>query len=156
MILFRARRYDDALRASHKALELEPRFLSAYWWQGLSYAGKREFQKSIDSLTRAAGMSGSPLFRALLGHVYGLAGEKTKARSILDDLTAMSKRMYVSPVDFAIVYAGLGDADSTFAWLEKAYQTRAARMHELGSMYFDGFRQDPRYPDLMRRVGLQR
>ena len=96
------------------------------------------------------------MLRALLGHVYGLTGEISKARRILDDLTALSGQRYVSPMDFAIVYAGMGDVDSTFLCLEKAYQTRAARMHELASMYFDGIRSDPRYADLMRRVGLRR
>jgi hypothetical protein len=57
-------------------------------------------------------------------------------------------------VDFAVVYAGLGDADSTFLWMERAYQTRATRVHELPSIYFDSLRPDPRYADLMRRIGL--
>jgi hypothetical protein len=53
-----------------------------------------------------------------------------------------------------VVYAGLGDRDSTFHWLEQAYQARAARMLEMPSMYFDLVRSDSRYTDLMRRVGL--
>ena len=57
-------------------------------------------------------------------------------------------------MDFAFIHAGLGDADATFGWLEKAYQARATRIHELPWMYFDSFRADPRYSDLMRRVGL--
>ena len=57
-------------------------------------------------------------------------------------------------MDFAVVYAGLGDADSTFQWLEKAYRARATRIQELRSMYFDSVRSDPRYAGLMRRVGL--
>ena len=56
-------------------------------------------------------------------------------------------------MDFALVYAGLGDADSTFHWLEKAYQAHESRF-ELASLYYDGFRSDPRYADLVRRVGL--
>jgi hypothetical protein len=89
-----------------------------------------------------------------LAHVYGRAGEKAKALTILEQIVAMSSQRYVSPVDFAVIYAGLGDADSTFRWLEKGYETRATRTGELASMYFDSFRADPRYADLMRRVGL--
>ena len=66
----------------------------------------------------------------------------------------MARQRHVSPMDFADVYAGLGDADSTFKWLEKAFQARAARIHELPAPTFDSFRMDPRYADLMRRVGL--
>jgi TolB-like protein/DNA-binding winged helix-turn-helix (wHTH) protein/Tfp pilus assembly protein PilF len=154
MVFFRARRYDEALRASQEALDLDPNRVNALWWQGVSYAGKGDFAKSIAVLTKAAGMNNGPLFRALLGHVYGRAGNRAKAAGMLDELTAMSKQRYVSPVDFAMVYAGLGDADATFLWLEKGYQARAIRIVELPSMYFDSVRSDPRYADLMKRVGL--
>ena len=154
MLFFRARRFDEAIHASQQALELDPFFITAFWWQGLSYAANRDFSKSIACLTRAAALGDGPLFRALLGHVYGRAGERTKALRTIEELTALSKQRYVTPVDFAVVYAGLGDVDLTFHWLEKAYQTRATRVHELPSMYFDSFRSDPRYSDLMKRVGL--
>jgi tetratricopeptide (TPR) repeat protein len=154
MLLFRAHRYDEAIRASQQALELDPQFINALWWQGLSYAGNRDFSKAIASLTKAVSMNDGPLFRALLGHVYGRAGEKAKALGILKELTAMSTQRYVSPMDFAVIFAGLGDVDSTFHWLENAYETRATRVHELSWMYFDGVRSDPRYADLIKRVGL--
>jgi tetratricopeptide (TPR) repeat protein len=154
MLFFRARRYDEAIRASQQALELDPQFINAFWWQGLSYAGKRDFSKAIASLTKAVSMNDGPLFRALLGHVYGRAGEKAKALGILKVLTTMSTQRYVSPMDFAVIFAGLGDVDSTFQWLENAYETRATRVHELPWMYFDSVRSDPRYSDLIRRIGL--
>lgn len=147
-------RYDEAIRAGQQALDFDPRFVNALWWQGLSYAGIRDFPRSIACHTKAIGMNDGPLFRALLGHVYGRAGESAKARGILRELATMSERRFVSPMDFAVVYAGLGDADSTFLWLEKAYQTRATRISELRSMYFDSVRSDSRYADLMRRIGL--
>ncbi len=154
MLFFRFRRYEEAIRASQQALDLDPNFINALWWQGLSFAGKGDFVKSIACLTRATSMSDGPLFRALLGHVYGRAGDRPKARGILSELVTMSSTRYVSPMEFAIIYAGLNDADSTFHWLEKAYQARTTRIQELPWMYFDGFRSDPRYGDLTRRIGL--
>jgi tetratricopeptide (TPR) repeat protein len=154
MILFRARRYDDAIRAAQQALELDPAFVNALWWQGMSYAGKQDYPQSIACLTRAVQMSDNPLFRALLGNVYGLAGQRSKALRLLEEHTEISKQRYVSPVDFAIIYAGLGDVDAAFRRLEEAYQTRSPRIHELTFMYFDRIRSDARYPELVRRVGL--
>lgn len=154
MLLFRLRRFDEAISTSQHALDLDPSFVNALWWQGLSYAGKRDFTKSVACLMKAIALSEGPLFPALLGHVYGRSGERAKAAGVLKELTAMSNERFVSPMDFAIVYAGLGDANSTFAWLEIAYRSRATRIHELPQMYFDSVRSDPRYMDLARRVGL--
>ena len=72
----------------------------------------------------------------------------------LREITALSGQRHICPVDFAVVHAGLGDPDQVFQWMEKAYESRATRVHELSSMYFDEFREDRRYSELMRRIGL--
>jgi TolB-like protein/Flp pilus assembly protein TadD len=154
MIFFDTRRFQEAIQASEQALEMDPSFVNALWWQGMSHAGLGDFPKSIVCLTRALAISDGALFRALLGWIYGRAGEQAKALAMLDQVTAISKLRYVTPVDFAIIYAGLGDVDSAFAWLEKAHETRAVRVVELRVLYFDGLRSDVRYRDLTRRVGL--
>jgi TolB-like protein/DNA-binding winged helix-turn-helix (wHTH) protein/Tfp pilus assembly protein PilF len=155
MLLCRARRYDEAIRASQQALELGPYFINALWWQGTSYAGKGDLPKAIECFSKAVAVDHAPVFRALLGHAYGLAGDRSNALRILEELTQMSNQRFVSPVDFAVLYAGLRDADATFRCMEQAYRTRAARIHEIAWVYFDRFRTDPRYSDLVRRVGLR-
>jgi tetratricopeptide (TPR) repeat protein len=154
MLFFRARRYDEAIQASQQALDLEPNWINALWWQGLSYAGKGDFPNAIASLTKGARMNDGSLFRSLLGHVYGRAGDRANALAMLQEIRAQAKHRYVSPIEFAVVYAGLGDADSAFDSLENAYRTRVARVGELPFMYYDSLRADARYPDLMRRVSL--
>ena len=154
MIFFRARRYEEAIQAAQQALDLDPSFVNAVWWQGVAYAGSGDFTRSIACLKSAISMSDGSLFRAFLGHVYGIAGERDKALGSLEELVTLSKEKYVSPMDFAVVYAGLGDVDSTFQFLENAYQTRATRLLELPSMYFDNVRSDRRYTDLMKRMGI--
>jgi tetratricopeptide (TPR) repeat protein len=154
MILFRARRYDESIVAAQRALELDPSSINALWWMGVSYAGKRDYSHSIATLPKALSMSDGPLMRGYLGYVYGRAGEKEKAHGLMQELTNLSKKgEFVSPVNFALIYAGLGDADATFAALEKAYQAHEMRI-ELTSMYYDEFASDPRYARLLRRVGI--
>ena len=154
MLFFRARRFDESIQAAQQSLDLDPTIINALWWQGLSYAGKQDFRASIDCLAKADGVNSGPLFRGLLGHVYGLAGRKVEALDVLRTLTSMAKQRFVSPIDFAVVYAGLGDRDLTFYWLETAYRNRSIRIQELPAMYFDKVRSDPRYSELVRRIGL--
>jgi hypothetical protein len=84
--------------------------------------------------------------------VSALSGDKTAA---LEALRQLRRRPYVSPFLVAIVYAELGDKDQTFSWLEKAYE---GREHDLAFSnvwpMFDSLRPDPRFKDLMRRIGL--
>jgi hypothetical protein len=93
---------------------------------------------------------------ALLGRAYALAGEWTKALDILDELKAASQRRYISPFDIAVVYVGLGDQASAFQRLEEAYQERVFRIIELTIPMFYNLRSDPRWQDLVRRIGLLR
>jgi TolB-like protein/DNA-binding winged helix-turn-helix (wHTH) protein/tetratricopeptide (TPR) repeat protein len=152
--LYRARRYDEAIRACQEALELEPDHLFALRFQAQSLEQKHQFSEAIAKLERAVSLSDGPIYRGQLAHAYALAGNQAKALDILEQLKALSKEKYVVPVDIAIIYTGLGDRNSAFQWLEKAYQERTARITELSEPHFDSLRSDPRFPDLMRRIGL--
>jgi TolB-like protein/DNA-binding winged helix-turn-helix (wHTH) protein/lipoprotein NlpI len=153
-ILYRARRYDEAIEACQRALELDPSYPNALWFQALAHEQKGELPKAIANLKKAVSLSDAPLYRALLANAYALAGEKAKALSALDELKALSQQRYVSPLDIAVVYTGLGDRNSAFQWLEKAFQERTMRIQELPEPIFDSLRSDPRFGDLMRRIGL--
>ena len=84
-----------------------------------------------------------------------MAGRRAEARKVIDELEQLSKRKYVSPYFIAVIYSGLGERDQTFAWLEKAYQERHPYMTLIGvEPVFDPVRSDPRFADLVRRVGL--
>jgi len=69
-------------------------------------------------------------------------------------LKALSLRRYVSPFDIAVIHLGLDDRTSGFQWLEEAYQQRVFRIIELTMPMFDSLRSDPRWQDLVRRIGL--
>jgi tetratricopeptide (TPR) repeat protein len=154
-ILFRARRYEESILACRKALEFDPNNASAFWWMALSQEQKHEFPAAIAELEKAVILSGGgSLSRALLGNAYARAGETLKAKTVLRELNEISRERYVSPIDLAIVYTGLGDRNAAFLWLERAYRERVMRIQELPDATFDSLRSDPRFGDLLRRIGL--
>ena len=155
-LYYRARRYDEAIAVCRKTLELAPNYPNANWFMALALEkqGRTDSGRPSRSLQSAVMNSRAPLFKALLRHAYGLAGERTKALSILEEIKLLSKQQYVSPVDFAVVYTGLGDQEMAFQWLETAYSERVMRIQELNEPHFDSLRGDPRYEDLLRRIGI--
>jgi TolB-like protein/DNA-binding winged helix-turn-helix (wHTH) protein/tetratricopeptide (TPR) repeat protein len=153
-LFFRARRYDEAIAACRKTLELATNYPNANWFMALALEKQGRIPEAIASLQSAVANSRAPLFKALLSHAYGLAGERTKALSILEEIKLLSKQQYVSPMDFAIIYLGLGDREMAFRWLETADSERVMRIQELNEPHFDSLRGDPRYEDLLRRIGI--
>jgi hypothetical protein len=86
-----------------------------------------------------------------------LSGKKAEAQKIIDELKNLSKRSYVPPYNIAVIYAGLGDKNQAFAWLERAYNERSFYLTWIKvDPHLDSLRSDPRFADLMRRVGLPR
>jgi tetratricopeptide (TPR) repeat protein len=92
---------------------------------------------------------------ATLGHAYAVAGKRDEALKILDELQRPAAQKYVSPFFVALIYAGLGEKDQAFAWLEKAYQERHPYMILIKvEPVFQSLHSDPRFADLTRRIGL--
>jgi tetratricopeptide (TPR) repeat protein len=154
LILYRARRYDESIVQSQKVLELDPQYTNALWFLALSLEQKGELAEAITKLEKAVTLSGGPHYRSLLGRAYALSGERTKALKILDELKALSQQSYISPFDMAVIHLGLGDEISLFEWLEEAYLQRVWRIIELTMPIFDSLHSNPRWQDLVRRIGL--
>jgi len=154
--LYWSRRHDEALQQANKTLELEPNFDRAHMDLGLIYLQKVRYDDAISEFQKARDLSGgSNDLVALLGYAYGISGNRKKALNILTELKALSTQRYVSPLDIALLYMGLGDKTSTFEWLEKAYEDR---IWVLGLLkvepIFDSLRDDSKFADLLKRVGL--
>jgi len=151
-ISFLARRYDEGIAESQKALELDPQFAAAHMVIGLSYVQKKNYEQAIAELQRA---QDNPDSRALLGYAYGVAGKSTEARHLLEELQQVAKEKYVSPFPVAATYVGLGETDKAFEMLEKAYVERSWAMGMLKvNPIFDPIRSDRRYVELLRRMNL--
>jgi TolB-like protein/predicted Ser/Thr protein kinase len=155
-VLLMARRYDEALEQCRKALEMDSNLGFAHWLLGLAYMYKGSYEQAILALQKSIPLSGdSPDEAASLAHAYALSGKKTEARKILERLKHQSKRSYVSPGTIADLYGLLGDKDQAFALLEKAYDERDNMVVLLKvDPYFDPLRSDPRFTNLLRRVGF--
>jgi len=149
--LYFARRYDEAITQARKVEDMDPNYFPAHVCLGLAYEQKRDFATAIAELQKAAGFCRVKCY-GLIGQVSALSGNKAAAYQVLKEL---QRRPYVSPWLVATVYAELDDKEKAFIWLEKAYQ---GREHDLAFAkvwpMFDGLRYDPRYQELIRRIGL--
>lgn len=152
-----ARRVDEAIERSESALELDPNFAVAHWVLGLAYKQKGRYQEAISEGERSVTLPGgrSAMHLASLGHTYAMAGKRDEACGVLDELTSMAKDQYVSPHLFAQVHAGLGEKDEALAWLGRTYEERSLWLLYLNiEPTLDPLRSEPRFQELVRRVGL--
>jgi TolB-like protein/DNA-binding winged helix-turn-helix (wHTH) protein/Tfp pilus assembly protein PilF len=153
--LYLARRYDEAIAKTDRTLEIEPNFAWAYFDRGLSYVQKGKWREALADLETARRLDGTPFNAAALGEAYALSGDESRARQILHELQARAKREDVSALYPAIIYAGLGEKDAAFARLEEAFQERSTYLLALKTAaFYDPLRSDPRFDDLLKRVGL--
>ena len=149
--LYRARRYDEAIVQAQKVAEIDPNFFPAHVCLGLSYQQQRNFSSAILELQKASGFCRDQCF-GLIGQVSAMSGDRPAAFRAMQQL---QRRTYPSPWLVAVIYAQLNDKDRAFEWLQKAYE---GHEHDLvfanAWPLFDNLRSDPRYQELVRRVGL--
>ena len=149
------RRYDEAILQLRKTLEMDAHFWVAHHWLGFTYAVVGLFPEALAEIRAAQQLSDNVEIAAVLGYTLGRAGQIPEARTALDDLEQSSRTRYVSPLLFALVSIGLGEHDEAFRWLERGYEDRSQMLSELKvEAAFDPLRSDPRFADLLRRVGL--
>jgi tetratricopeptide (TPR) repeat protein len=148
-----ARQYDRAMEQLEKTLDMEPNYALARLNLGMVYIKKRKYSEGIEECKKAVTLAGQmPMYLSVLGYAYASAGRKAEAESMLGGLKRMSKRTYVSPAAIARVYAGLGERNEAFAWLERALQERSLSFPPNVDPAWDSLRSDPRFQDLLRRM----
>jgi serine/threonine protein kinase/Tfp pilus assembly protein PilF len=154
--LYMARRYDEAIEQLRRTVELDPNFPVSFWILGLVLRKMGRHELAIAEGEKGVKLSGgSHLMNAALAQTFATAGKRKKAIQILADLTNPSKQKYVAPYFFAGIHVGLGEDDRAMEYLEKSYEERShwlIYLHIDPSM--DGLRSNPRFQDLLRRVGL--
>ncbi len=147
-----SRQYDRALNVAQTVHGLKINLPDWYFLLGDVYAAKGLYAQSIEAFQK----SGSGPYS--LGHLAGVearAGRTAEAKAILAQLLSSVDKDGIGNYEIALIYTGLGDRNNAFRWLDRAYQ-----VHDVGLVYLkvdpslDPLRADPRFADLMQRVGL--
>ena len=151
-----ARQYDDAVTTCMGLINQAKATPATYYYLGRVYARRGHLDQAIPALETAVSKSGSlNSMLATLGYAYGRAGKRAEAEQVLAQLRERAKTKYVAALDIAVVYAGLDDKEQTFDWLDKAYLERSTWLiHIKWDDRFVNMRSDPRFTDLLRRIGL--
>ena len=147
-----ARRYDEALAFIQRAYALQPVPATYFFPFGVIYTEKRDYAKAAQNFQQ---LGDQPHALGHLGNLYARMGKAAEARAILPKLQERVAKDGLGRYEIALIYAGLGDKDQAFAWLEKSLAA-----HDKGMTYLkidpclDPLRNDPRFRDLIKRVGL--
>jgi TolB-like protein/DNA-binding winged helix-turn-helix (wHTH) protein/Flp pilus assembly protein TadD len=154
--LFFAHRYDEAIHELRSVLAVQGDSASALWYLGYSLIAKGQPDDAIPALEKAVSLTDrSPGVIGVLIRAYAHAGRRKDAFRLLDELKQRRQKGYIPAGAFVNAYLGMEDREQAFAWLERAYQEQSnilqfLRVHP----HFDPLRGDPRFKDLLHRVGL--
>ncbi|MGH9874435.1 MAG: protein kinase domain-containing protein [Pyrinomonadaceae bacterium] len=148
---------DPAVEQCKRVIELDPGFPGGPAQLGIAYLRQRRYEEAIAGFQKAAELTGRASDSLSdLGNAYAVAGKRAEALAILKELEARYARREATERDVAYVYAGLDDRDRTFEWLEKSFQQRSGSLSAVTWQFgFEALRSDPRYADLVRRMGLE-
>jgi TolB-like protein/Tfp pilus assembly protein PilF/predicted Ser/Thr protein kinase len=151
------RQWDPAIEQLRSAIELDPTFWFDHCFLGRAYEQKRRLPEAIAEFQRALELEKDNAETwSSLGHAYALSGNRAEAQKMLDHLKELSAHTWVAPYNVAVIYAGLGEKDQAFAWLDRAYKDRSyyLAVYLTTDARMDSLRSDPRFGELQRRVGL--
>ena len=158
---FAARQYDNSIRMARDLLIRVPDDTWEMAILGWDYEQKRMYEQAITEFKKAVELTNknspdfSPFFLAGIAHSYALAGKRSDAEQVLQGLLGRARKSYVSPFDIALIYAALGEKDTAFTWMEKAVEERSTWLvYSKWEPRLDPLRSDPRFQDLLRRIGF--
>jgi len=152
-----ARQFDACIEQSLTAIDVDAQMTFTYWSLGMAYEAKGMFVEALTTHERGLALGGSPaLHLPLAGHVHAASGNHAKARESLTELQRLSRQMYIPFWCFAIVHEGLGEIRLAIECLEKAIENRETLLVTIKAMtFFDKLRNDSRFQEIERRVGLR-
>ena len=151
-----AGQFDKAIEEGRRTIELDSDIAIAHDVLAMSFAAKGMYREALLEMERAIALSpASAVSLGNLGYVRARLGQRSEAQHIVEQLDAASRERYTPALAFAAVYSGLDEKDQAFTWLDKAYEERCNRLAYLkNESTWTGLRGDPRFDDLLRRIGL--
>ncbi len=153
-----ARRFEEAIEQLRKTIEINPNFPFAYLWQAGAYSGIGDYDNALVSLLKSETLIKDMTYSiGLLGWGYALADQNIKALKVLERMEKLSENKYVSSLHKAFIYIGLDNKDKTFEYMEKAYFEREPWMIYIKTLpLFDSLHSDPRFIELVKKMGLDK
>jgi serine/threonine protein kinase/Tfp pilus assembly protein PilF len=151
------RQWDQAIEQLRSAIELDPNYWFDHCFLGRAYEQKGKLPEAIAEFQHALELEkDNTEIWSGLGHAYAVSGNMTEVQEVQDHLKEQSEHSYVAPYNVAVIYAGLGDKDQAFAWLDQAYKERSylLAVYLTTDARLDHLHSDPRFADLRRRIGL--
>ena len=154
--LYYSRNYDDAVKKLEACVQTNPKFGLAHLWLGRSFQEQTKYDQAIHEYKSTLDINVDwPVGLAALGHVYGASGDSQNAKQVLNRLHELSTKKFVTSYGVALVYAGLGEKDEAFNWLNKAYDERSNWLVWLKTdPRFNSIRNDERFAELINRIGI--
>ncbi|HSJ65862.1 MAG TPA: protein kinase [Gemmatimonadaceae bacterium] len=154
--LLMAGRPDEALQQLIKTRELDPKFPWTYWRLGNVHFAQGRLDDAAAAYRQVVDMTSGVVGLGYLGLTHAAAGRADEARDVLERLEHLATQRFVSPLDFALVHAGLGDVAQTFAALARAVEERVSDMARVNLLPWpDAVREDPRFEALLRELRLR-
>jgi TolB-like protein/DNA-binding winged helix-turn-helix (wHTH) protein/Tfp pilus assembly protein PilF len=155
-LLCAAGRLDEAVQKAHEAMDLDPDFRLAHYFLGVAYSGKQMYPEALAEYRKGVATDSKDEWALSgLGWVYALMHDRTNAEKIIRQLKQDARERPDLALEIAIIYSALGEQDEAFAWLEKAYQNRDGALILVNAYpFFDQIRSDPRFAELVRKIGL--
>jgi TolB-like protein/DNA-binding winged helix-turn-helix (wHTH) protein/Tfp pilus assembly protein PilF len=155
-ILLMARRYDDSIREYRSIFAVHPEYTNARWGLGFALIMANQTNEAVIELEKTVEMMDrSPGSVAMLATAYGRAGRREEALRLIEELKQRQQKGYIPSGAFITPYLALGEYDQAFYWCEEAYKEQSAILQWLKVIpLFDPVRDDPRFTDLVHRVGL--
>jgi TolB-like protein/Tfp pilus assembly protein PilF len=155
-----AGRFDEAIDQIKKGLDMDPNNLLGQLFLASAYALKGMYGEAIaqaDKLISVWPTLEDSLILSFMGWVYAVSGRQEKARGLLNRMLDLRERRYIDAYNIGSVYAGLGEKDKAFEWLNKAYEERAGQMIWIKvDPWIMNLRSDPRYKELLKKMGWEK